>query len=144
MTIERLEVKASITVTEEGAIEAIAWPFGSPDLTGDVIEKTAEIEAALPLPMLWHHDGNQAVGVWDRVEITERGIEAKGRLLINEVERAREVRALVMEGAARGISIGFVNRKSTVRRGGGRFLQTLSLREISPDARPSWRPRPLS
>ena len=131
MTIERLEVKASITVTEEGAIEAIAWPFGSPDLTGDVIEKTAEIEAALPLPMLWHHDGNQAVGVWDRVEITERGIEAKGRLLINEVERAREVRALVMEGAARGISIGFVNRKSTVRRGGGRFLQSLSLREIS-------------
>ncbi|MDY8111154.1 phage major capsid protein [Fulvimarina sp. 2208YS6-2-32] len=129
--MERLELKAAITVTDEGAIEAIAWPFGSADLTGDVIEKTADIDGDLPLPMLWHHDGAQTIGVWDHVEVTERGIEAKGRLLINDVARAREVRALIIEKAATGVSIGFVNRKSSVRRGGGRNLQSLTLREIS-------------
>ncbi|WP_255434997.1 MULTISPECIES: HK97 family phage prohead protease [unclassified Paracoccus (in: a-proteobacteria)] len=39
----------------------------------------------------------------------------KGRILINDLPRAREVRALVQAGAVRGISIGFVTIKADQR-----------------------------
>ena len=36
---ERLELKASIAVDEAGEITGIAWPFGTPDRVGDLIEE---------------------------------------------------------------------------------------------------------
>ncbi|MYZ46467.1 phage major capsid protein [Propylenella binzhouense] len=134
---EHLEIKAALSVDEAGEITGIAWPFGSPDRVGDVIEKGAFAGTAGPLPMLFAHDQAQAVGVWDHVEETDRGLEVRGRLLIAEVERAREVRALIREGAIRGLSIGFSTKKSAARRGGGRTITALDLAEISVVAVPA-------
>ncbi|ORE90145.1 phage major capsid protein [Aurantimonas sp. 22II-16-19i] len=130
MTIEHIECKAAITVDEEGTIEVLAWPFGSPDVVGDMIEPTAEIKIASPLPALWHHDPSKPIGVWDRVEITARGIEAKGRLLLDG-ERARAVRTLILDKGASGVSIGFNETKATRRNPRGRTIHGLTLREIS-------------
>ena len=128
--MDKLEIKAAIAVDEAGTITGTAWPFGSPDRVGDVIEKGA-FNAPARLPMLFAHDQTQAIGVWESITETEQGITVKGRLLIDDVARAREVRALVREGAVTGLSIGFVTRKAAARKGGGRTITALDLHEIS-------------
>ncbi len=125
----RLEFKADLTVTPEGIIEGIAWPFGSADRVGDVIEKGA-IAAPVTLPMLFAHDQGQVIGVWDQIEETDAGLTVKGRLLIDDVARAREVQAMISAKAVSGLSIGFVTTKSTPR-AKGRTITALSLHEIS-------------
>jgi HK97 family phage major capsid protein/HK97 family phage prohead protease len=128
--MERFEVKASITVDDAGAITGIAWPFGTADRVGDVIEK-GSFSAPARLPMLFAHDQAQAIGVWDSITETVDGLTVKGRLLIDDVARAREVRALVREGAVTGLSIGFVTKKAAARKGGGRNISALDLHEVS-------------
>jgi HK97 family phage major capsid protein/HK97 family phage prohead protease len=127
---ERLEIKASISVDDAGTITGTAWPFGTPDRVNDVIEKGA-FGTPARLPMLWAHDQAQAIGVWDSITETDAGLTVKGRLLIDDVARAREVRALVREGAVSGLSIGFVSQKATARARGGRTISKLDLHEIS-------------
>ncbi|WP_241560643.1 phage major capsid protein [Paenirhodobacter populi] len=135
--MDRIEIKAQLTVDDAGTITGIAWPFGSADRVGDVIEKGAFASAAVPLPMLDTHDQAKAVGVWNEINETPEGLTVKGRLLIEDVERAREVRALVQAGAMRGLSIGFDSRKAFPRKGGGRTIQGLDLLEISVVAVPA-------
>ena len=125
------ETKARLTVGDEGAIEGVAWPFGTPDRTGDIIVKGAFGAPSLPLPMLAFHRGDDPVGAWDAIEETDDGLVVKGRLLVDEVPRAREVLALVKAGAVRGLSIGFETKSMTPRRGGGRTITALGLVEIS-------------
>lgn len=127
---ERLEIKAALAVDEAGEITGTAWPFGSPDRVGDVIEKGAFGQPAR-LPMLFAHDQAQAIGVWDSITETNAGLTVKGRLLVADVTRAREVRALVQAGAVSGLSIGFVSQKATARARGGRTISKLDLHEIS-------------
>lgn len=125
----RLELKADLTVTPEGLIEGIAWPFGSADRVGDIIEKGA-ITAPATLPMLFAHNQSQVIGVWDTIEESDTGLTVKGRLLVDDVERAREVRAMIRSKAVTGLSIGFVTTKATPR-AKGRTINALTLHEIS-------------
>lgn len=129
--MERIEVKAALTADDDGAISGLAWPFGSADRVGDFIEKGAFRTAGARLPALWSHDAAETVGVWDSVRETDRGLEVSGRLLVNDVARAREVRALVKEGAATGLSIGFRINDAVPRKGGGRTIRDLELLEVS-------------
>jgi HK97 family phage major capsid protein/HK97 family phage prohead protease len=128
---DRIEIKAQLTVDDAGTITGLAWPFGSPDRVGDVIEPKAFQSGIGKIPMLWAHDQAQTVGVWDSVVETEKGLEVRGRLLVNDVARAKEVRALIMEQAVSGLSIGFVTKKATARSGGGRTISSLELLEVS-------------
>ncbi|WP_095407262.1 HK97 family phage prohead protease [Mongoliimonas terrestris] len=126
-----LELKTSITVDDEGLVAGIAWPFGTPDRVGDVITPGAFKGARAPLPILFGHDPNDPVGTWTEITETGAGLQVKGRLLIDDVARAREVRALVRAGAVGGLSIGFSTKKAAPRRGGGRTITDLELVEIS-------------
>ncbi|HEV7414755.1 MAG TPA: phage major capsid protein, partial [Tianweitania sediminis] len=126
---ERLEIKAALTVDDAGTITGIAWPFGSPDRVGDVIEKGA-FTSPETLPMLFAHDQGQVIGVWEQIAETAEGITVKGRLLVNDVERAREVRAMIRSKAVSGLSIGFVT-KAAKPRTRGRTITALNLHEIS-------------
>jgi HK97 family phage major capsid protein/HK97 family phage prohead protease len=128
--MNKLEIKAAFQVDEAGTVTGVAWPFGSADRVGDVIQKGAFL-APERLPMLFAHDQAQAIGVWDSIEETEQGLTVKGRLLVDDVARAREVRALVREGAVTGLSIGFVTKQATSRKGGGRTISALQLHEVS-------------
>lgn len=135
--MEKIECKAQISINDEGELTGIAWPFGSPDRVGDEIKRGAFSKALPPLPMLASHDQKDAVGVWSEITETAEGLTVKGRLLVEDVARAREVRALVREGALRGLSIGFVTRKALPRKGGGRSIEELELLEISVVAVPA-------
>lgn len=126
---DRIEIKAQLTASETGEITGIAWPFGSADRVGDVIQKGAFDQPA-SLPMLFAHDQGQVVGVWDQITETDNGLSVKGRLLVDDVERAREVRAMIRAGAVTGLSIGFVTKDAT-RHPKGRTIKALALHEIS-------------
>ncbi|WP_311028210.1 HK97 family phage prohead protease [Mesorhizobium koreense] len=127
---DRLILETKFAVTDAGEIEALAWPFDTPDRVGDMIQKGAFANVNLPLTMLFGHDQNDPVGVWTEAIEAPDGLRLKGKLLVDDVARAREVRALVKSGAVRGISIGFVTRKATPRTG-GRTITNLELLEAS-------------
>lgn len=126
---DRIEIKAALSVSDAGEITGLAWPFGSADRVGDVIEKGA-FTARASLPMLFAHDQAQVIGVWDDIAETPEGLTVKGRLLVEGVERAREVRAMVQAGAVSGLSIGFVTKAAKPRQR-GRTITALDLHEIS-------------
>ncbi|WP_170760408.1 phage major capsid protein [Ruegeria lacuscaerulensis] len=126
---DRIEIKAAFEVTDAGEITGIAWPFGSADRVGDVIEKGA-ITSPENLPMLFAHDQGQVIGVWDRITETDEGLTVKGRLLVDDVERAREVRAMIRSKAISGLSIGFVTKQHK-RHAKGRTITAAHLHEIS-------------
>ena len=126
-----LELKASVSVDDAGTITGMAWPFGSPDRMGDVIEPGAFKGAKGPLPMLAVHRPDDPVGVWAEITETAKGLTVKGRLLVDELARAREVRALVQSGAVGGLSIGFMTKRAAARAGGGRTIKAVELVEVS-------------
>lgn len=126
------ETKAALQADEAGLVSGIAWPFGTADRVGDMIEKGAFAGANLPIPMLFAHDPRDPVGVWEEIVEDAEGLQVKGRLLVDDLPRAREVRALLMSGAVGGLSIGFSPKKSFIRKSdGGRTLTALDLAEIS-------------
>jgi len=134
---DRIEVKAALSIGDEGKLTGIAWPFGEPDRVGDVIEKGAFANVELPLPMLAFHNQAETVGVWERIEEKQDGLHIEGRLLLDDVARAREIHALIKEKAVRGLSIGFCVKKAKARAGGGRIISNLQLVEISVVAVPA-------
>lgn len=129
--MDRLIIETKFDTDDGGAIEGKAWEFAKPDRVGDMIEPAAFKGAALPIPMLFGHDHNDPVGVWEGLSEARGALHVKGRLLVEDVARAREVRALVRSGAVRGLSIGFVTKKAAARAGGGRTISNLELLEVS-------------
>lgn len=129
--MDRVQIETKILTDDNGAISALAWPFATADRVGDMIQKGAFASVSLPLPMLFGHDQNDPIGVWDEAEEKADGLHLKGRLLVDDLPRAREVRALVQAGAVRGISIGFLTNKATPRKPRGRTITDLNLMEAS-------------
>lgn len=127
-----LERKAAITATDEGEITALAWSFASVDRYGDEIMPGAFTREKPELPMLFGHDPNQVVGVWDTFAESAEGLEVKGRLFVGQA-RADEVRTMIQAGALHGISVAFDKLDWSPRSGKrlGRTIRSLVLREIS-------------
>ncbi|SFZ82410.1 prohead peptidase. Unknown type peptidase. MEROPS family U35 [Devosia enhydra] len=129
--MDRVFLETKIMATDDGAISGIAWKFGAPDRIGDWIEPGAFKGAKLPIPMLFGHDMNDPIGTWDGADEKSDGLHLFGKLLVDDLQRAREVRALVKSGAVRGISVGFITKKASARTGGGRTIKSLELLEAS-------------
>ncbi len=129
--MERLFIETKLLAADAGVVSGLAWKFGVPDRIGDWIEPGAFKGAKMPIPMLFGHDMNDPVGVWDAAEEKADGLHLTGKLLVDEVERAREVSAFVKSGAVRGLSLGFITREAKARSGGGRTIKRLELLEAS-------------
>lgn len=129
--MDRLFFPTELKADDNGAISGIAWKYDAADRIGDMIAPGAFAKAALPIPMLAFHDMTDPVGVWESAEDKGGAWHVKGRLFVDEVARAREVRALVRGGAIKGLSIGFVTGKAAPRPGGGRMIKSLELFEVS-------------
>jgi len=129
--MDRLFVETKFLTDEAGAISGIAWKFDQPDRIGDVIEKGAFADTPLPLPMLFGHDQNEPIGTWDIMAEKSDGLHIEGKMLVDDVVRAREVSALVKAGSITGISIGFITKKANARPGGGRTIKQLEMLEVS-------------
>lgn len=121
---------------ETGVFEGYASLFGVPDLAKDVVAPGAFSESlarrgAAGVRLLWQHDPAEPLGRWLSVAEDSRGLHVRGRLNL-AVERAREIHALLREGAVDGLSIGYrVERARAERATGLRRLEKLDLWEIS-------------
>ncbi|NTH50926.1 HK97 family phage prohead protease [Agrobacterium rhizogenes] len=129
--MDRLFIETKILADDAGLVTGLAWKFGTPDRIGDDILPGAFKSVKLPIPMLFGHDMNDPIGTWDTAVEKSDGLHITGRLLVDEVARAREVRALVKSGAVRGLSIGFITKQASSRSGGGRTIKSLELLEAS-------------
>jgi len=75
--------------------------------------------------MLWQHDPAEPIGRWSSLTEDSRGLFVRGRLSL-AVARARELHALMRDGAIDGLSIGFRHEKArTEPRTGLRRLERL-------------------
>lgn len=123
-------------VTLEGTFEGYASLFDREDLGGDLVSRGAFRETltkrgAGGVRMLFQHDPNQPIGVWQQIHEDARGLFVRGRLT-TEVARAREVLSLMRAGAVDGLSIGFrALRGKRDKRTGIRRLEKIDLWEIS-------------
>ncbi|WP_029042573.1 HK97 family phage prohead protease [Cucumibacter marinus] len=129
--MDRVFVETKIIADDNGSISGLAWPFGAPDRMGDMIDPGAFKGTKTPLPILFGHDQNDPIGTWEKAEERKDGLHLEGRLLVEDLTRAREVRALVRAGAVSGMSIGFRTLRSVTRSGGGRTIKQLELLEAS-------------
>lgn len=132
---EHLEIKAEISIDDAGSVTGIAWPFGSPDSIGDVIEPTA-FRFASKVPMILEHEQREVVGIWENMEVTDKGLEVKGTLFVEGVAPARAARQRLRSGILSGLSIGYQLHQAKLRPEGGRVLTDLTITEISLCRRP--------
>lgn len=127
---------ALANVSDAGIFEGYASVFGIIDLGRDRVERGAFRETLQRRPlrnikMLWQHDAKIPIGSWLDIAEDERGLRVRGRLNL-AVAKAREVLALMRDGAVDGLSIGFHTRKSYKDpRTGIRNLTAIDLTEIS-------------
>jgi HK97 family phage prohead protease len=129
--------EAGLVVSEEHVVQGYASLFGKTDQGGDIVQKGAYAASLKRLSarqgrvkMLWQHDPGQPIGVWDEVREDATGLWVKGRIL-PQVERGREVAALVQAGAIDGLSIGYRTVKAERDGKGKRLLSELELWEVS-------------
>ena len=136
----RLEAKLlaepALVVSEAGEFEGYASLFEAPDLGRDVVAPGAFADSLARrgpagVRMLWQHDPATPIGRWLDLAEDARGLRVRGRLSL-AVSKAREVGALMREGAIDGLSIGFrVVDAVRDRRSGLRRLVRVDLWEIS-------------
>ena len=133
-----LRPDAGLTVTDGRVVSGYASLFGVKDQGGDVVAKGAYAVSLARLgktgarvKMLWQHDPAEPVGAWISIAEDSIGLKVKGRLNLS-VSRAREILALMREGAVDGLSIGFRTQRAVEdRKAGLRRLYRLDLWEIS-------------
>lgn len=113
--IERpFELKA---VDETGVFTGYVSVFNNVDLGGDIILPGAftdtlaawKAAGALP-PVLWQHRTGEPLGPFLEMREDQVGLWVKGQLLVADVPRAKEARALLAAKAIRGMSIGYISR----------------------------------
>lgn len=127
---ERLEIKASLSVTDAGEIVGTAWPFNAgPDSVNDLITKGAFNFMSTDMPVLFHHNPSDLVGTWTEATENNEGLIVKGMMHMDQ-PRARTVLGMVKSGLVSGLSIGF-KAKSWTKQGQNRVISALDLYEIS-------------
>ena len=139
-TVAGLETKRApeliSAIAPDGSFEGYASLFGMVDMGRDQVMPGAFAESLRKrgpsgVKMLWQHRAAEPVGSWQSIVEDGRGLKVAGRLNL-AVARAREILALMREGALDGLSIGFKTLLAASDKATGvRRLQKLDLWEIS-------------
>jgi uncharacterized protein len=133
--LKRLDAPARLDLAGD-EFEGYASLFGIADGAGDVVAPGAFAASLRRRPpekvrLLYQHSAHEPLGVWQEIKEDSRGLHVRGRLVL-DVLRAREVRALIREGALNGLSIGFRTvRAHRDAKSGLRRLTEIELWEIS-------------
>ncbi len=109
----RLDVKEE-SIQADGAFEGYASVWDELDAYKEVVIPGAftksigkwQSRGRFP-PMLWQHRSGEPIGPITALKEDDRGLFIAGQLLIDDVPRAREARALMKSKAITGFSIGF-------------------------------------
>lgn len=123
-------------VSEDGTFEGYGSIFGNLDSYGEKVMPGAFAESLArhrregtkPL-MLWQHNPDSPIGVWNELSEDGKGLRGKG-VLLKGVRLADEAHIMLRAGALQGLSIGY--REVEVEPdGNNRLLKKLDLLEIS-------------
>lgn len=115
---------------DDGTIEGVAVRFDVLDSYGTTFDRRAFEWSGKKLPLLWNHNTSDVVGSVRAVSADDTGLKIRGRLNM-EVQRAREVRAMLIAGDIDGLSIGFRRLKDEPRGKGVRHITKAELAEVS-------------
>jgi len=131
--LARKNTRAGFAALGPDQFEGYASLFNVVDGGGDTLAPgafAASLRRRPQVRMLYQHFSHAPIGVWEEIAEDARGLYVRGRL-VPEVEQARDVRALLADGALNGLSIGF--RTVRARRSGAatRTLLEVELWEIS-------------
>ena len=119
-----------------GVFVGYASLFNRRDAAGDIVMPGAFRESLKQrgpqgIRMLFQHNPAEPVGSWIDIEENEKGLHVRGRLNA-QVQRGRELAALLIEHGLDGLSIGFKTvSASRDRLTGARRLLRIDLWEIS-------------
>ena len=102
------------TVSDDGLFSGYASVFDNVDSYGDIVRKGAFVESIgeweskgkMP-PILWNHDPSDPIGIYTKMQEDDKGLYVEGKLLIDDVPRARQTHALMKAGVIDGLSIGY-------------------------------------
>ena len=129
-------------MTSDLYIAGYASRFSEADLSDDLVQRGAFSASLLgradPFPMLFGHQADQPIGVWDRIVEDDIGLFVAGRILAGS-SLSDSTKRLVETRAVRGLSIGYRTRRATPRASGGRILTEIDLWEVSVVAFPMLR-----
>jgi uncharacterized protein len=120
-------------VTDAGKFNGYASVWGGIDSYNDTVERGAFAKTLKEhdcFPMLWSHQTLEPIGIIHGEE-DKKGLLVEGDLNM-DVAAAREKRALMKQGAIRGLSIGYFAIQKEFDSGGVRHLKEIALEEISP------------
>lgn len=148
MTAIQQSKKRAYAPQNDLKISGYASLFGQADMSGDIVMRGAFAASLLargdnPLPLLFGHETQKPIGVWDRIFEDSAGLFVSGRIFAGDKnsgnKRARHIARLVSEGAISGLSIGYRPTRAKPRAVGGRTLLDLDLWEVSVVAFPMLR-----
>ncbi|WP_180006421.1 MULTISPECIES: HK97 family phage prohead protease [unclassified Acinetobacter] len=130
-----LEIKA---VEEDGFFSGYGAVFGNVDWYNDIILPGAftkslakwKSKGKLP-PVLWNHNDGEPIGPYKQIVEDQKGLFVEGKLLVNDVPRAKSTHALLKADAIQGLSIGYVVKKFNKRADGIREIIEVDLLEVS-------------
>lgn len=128
--LARKPLRAGLTPLADNQFEGYASLFNVPDGGGDTVAPgafAASLRRRGPsqVRLLYQHFAHAPIGVWETIAEDSRGLYVRGRLT-RDVEQARDVTALLADGALNGLSIGF----RTVRAKPGPRRNTRTLLEV--------------
>jgi HK97 family phage prohead protease len=119
---------------DNGVFHGYASVWDVVDSYGDSVQKGAfkkTLKDKKVFPMLWSHKVDDPIGTITGTE-DDHGLAVEGILNL-DVQRGREVRALIKQGAINGLSIGYQTKREEVdKESGTRKLKEIALWEISP------------
>lgn len=118
-----------------GRFAGYASVFDVVDSQKDIIQRGAFTHSLKgrvgAIKLLWQHQQDEPIGVFERMFEDARGLYVEGRLLL-EVQRAKEAHVLLKTGAISGLSIGYSPVRYKVDpQTGVRVLSEVDLWEIS-------------
>jgi uncharacterized protein len=135
--LENLFVSLDKKAAASGEIEGYASRFGEVDQGGDTVQPGAYAKSLKSMAaddrrvkMLWQHNPDLPIGVWDEVREDDTGLWVKGRVL-TDLAKGREVVTLLKQGAIDGLSIGYRTISAKTNSDGTRTLAELELWEVS-------------
>ena len=134
--LAHIDAPAAFAQLKHNEFAGYASLFGVADGAGDVMApgafaKSLRARGIGRIRMLYQHFAHEPIGVWEEIREDARGLYVRGRLT-TDIERGRDVLALLKDGALNGLSIGFKTQRA--RRdpaSGTRVLIEVELWEVS-------------
>ena len=119
-----------------GEISGYASVFSNVDSYRDIVEPgafTKTLADDRPAKVLWSHDWEQPIGVTTEAAQDKTGLQVVGKLMVDDLPKAREVHAMAKTSVVDGLSIGYAAQKwETDSKEKVRHLTEVKLFEWSP------------